>query len=297
LQFIKPTNLGAAWQYFIANLEVVYPEKELQAIGSEIFSHFFGLGPADRVLAKDLALSAEQQQTLERVVGQLRQHVPLQYITGQASFFNLVIKVNESVLIPRPETEELVLWVLDTLRAEAGSLQVKFNLLDVGTGSGCIAITLASRLLEAKVWACDVSEKGLLIARENASSNNVAVDFFLCDVLNENPDIANLDLVVSNPPYIREAEKQHMLANVLDYEPPQALFVSDGDPLIFYRTIAQKANQWLKPGGWLLFEINENLGPETKECIEKEGFVNVELKQDINGRNRMIRARSLESEK
>jgi release factor glutamine methyltransferase len=291
LQSIRPTNIGAAWQWFLKSLEGIIPEKELQAIGREVFRHFFGFGPVDRVVERDAPFSATQQQTLERVVAQLKLHVPLQFITGQASFFNLDFKVNESVLIPRPETEELVQWVLETLKDDFGSLSAEISLLDVGTGSGCIAIALGSRLPEAKVRACDVSAAALNIARENASSNNVVVDFFICDILNDTPDIVNLDLVVSNPPYVREDEKKQMQANVLNYEPHQALFVRDYDPLVFYRTIAQKAIQWLKPGGWLFFEINESLGPETKQCIENEGFINVELKQDINGRDRMVRAR------
>jgi release factor glutamine methyltransferase len=168
---------------------------------------------------------------------------------------------------------------------------VKFSLLDVGTGSGCIAIALASGLPNAQIMACDISASALGLARENAVRNQVDVSFFQCDILHDSPDISGLDLVVSNPPYIREAEKQLMKPNVLNYEPASALFVSDDDPLVFYRTIARKAQAWLKPGGWLFFEINESLGTETKQCIEKEGFVNVELKKDINGRDRMLKAK------
>ncbi len=284
-------NVGKAWQWFLKSLEASYPEQERHAIGREVFRHFLGLGPAERVVGQNLPLSEAQEKILERVIEQLRQHVPLQHITGITSFCGLDFLVNESVLIPRPETEELVQWVLDTIKKNFGNLSAAINLLDVGTGSGCMAIALASGLSNAKIKACDISASALGLARENAIKNQVEVSFFQCDILNETPDISDLDLMVSNPPYIREAEKQLMQPNVLNYEPASALFVSDEDPLVFYRTIALKARAWLKPGGWLFFEINENLGNETKECIEKEGFVNVELKKDINGRDRMIRAR------
>jgi len=285
------TSIEAAWHWFLKSLEGIIPEKELQAIGREVFRHFFSIEPAERVLNPGQTFSAAHLRVLENVVEQLKEHTPLQHITGVAHFFDLEFSVNQNVLIPRPETEELVQWVLDTIKEDLGSLSAGLSLLDVGTGSGCIAIALASKLSKAWINACDVSEAALKLSSENASRNNVAVNFFSCDVLNDDPAISGLDLVVSNPPYIRESEKPLMQPNVLDYEPASALFVSDDDPLVFYRTIARKAQTWLKPGGWLFFEINENLAQETIECIEKEGFVNVELKQDINGRDRMIRAR------
>jgi len=283
-------NVGNAWQWFLKSLEASYPEQERHAIGREVFRHFFGLGPAERVVGQNLPLSEAHEKTLERVIEQLRQHVPLQHITGIASFYGLDFMVNESVLIPRPETEELVQWTLQTIEEAFGSFSVALNLLDVGTGSGCMAIALASGLPNAQIKACDISASALGLARGNAVKNQVEVSFFLCDILNDTPEISGLDVVVSNPPYIREAEKKLMQPNVLNYEPASALFVSDEDPLIFYRSIARKAKKWLKPGGWLFFEINENLGPETIQCIEKEGFGDVELKQDINGRPRMVRA-------
>jgi release factor glutamine methyltransferase len=284
-------SIGAAWRWFLKSLKASYSEQERHAIGREVFRHFFGLGPAERVVEQHLPFSEKQKHTLENVIAQLKNQVPLQYITGLASFYGLDFMVNESVLIPRPETEELVQWVLDTVNNEFEGLSAKFSLLDVGTGSGCLAIALASNLPGASVSACDVSESALKLASENANKNNVAVNFFTCDVLNDDPAISDLDLVISNPPYIRESEKPLMQANVLNYEPASALFVSDDDPLVFYRTIARKAQAWLKPGGWLFFEINESLGTETKQCIEKEGFIHVELKKDINGRDRMLKAK------
>jgi release factor glutamine methyltransferase len=284
-------SVGNAWQWFLKSLEASYPEQERHAIGHEVFRHFLGLGPAERVVGQNLPLSEAQEKTLVRVIEQLRQHVPLQHITGIASFYGLDFMVNESVLIPRPETEELVQWTLQTIEEAFGNFSAALNLLDVGTGSGCIAIALASGLPNVQIMACDISASALELARENAAKNQVEVSFFFCDILNDTPYISGLDLVVSNPPYIRESEKPLIQPNVLNFEPASALFVSDDDPLVFYRTIARKAQAWLKPGGWLLFEINESLGSETKQCIEKEGFVNVELKQDINGRDRMVRAR------
>lgn len=288
---LPPENntIGTSWLCFLKSLESHYQPNELQAIGREVFSHFFGLGPADRVLGQHLPFNESQIQTLNTVIAQLKNFVPLQHITGKAGFFGLDFRVDENVLIPRPETEELVQWVLTTLQNEYKKPNAEISLLDVGTGSGCIAIALAKNLPEARISACDISENALKLARENAVFNNVKVDFFTSDILTDNPAISDIDAVVSNPPYIRESEKREMLPNVLNFEPHKALFVSDNDPLLFYRVIAQKARQWLKPGGFLFFEINENLGAETIDCIVKQGFYNVELRPDINGKQRMVR--------
>lgn len=288
---MKTPTIGSTWKWFLSNLHGVYPENELQAVGREVFRHFYSIEPAERVLKHHQHLSKPDFQMLEIVVEQLKNYTPLQHITGVAHFFDLRFIVNQNVLIPRPETEELVQWALDTLKEDPGSLSEGLSLIDVGTGSGCIAIALAKNLNNTRVWGCDISEKAIELARKNAENNQVEVNFFTCDILNDNPDMHGLDLVVSNPPYIRRSEKVFMKPNVLNFEPFSALFVGDDDPLVFYRAIARKSMRWLKSGGWLLFEINENLGSETMECIEKEGFVNVELKQDIYGRDRMLKAK------
>lgn len=279
------------WQWFLSSLQGVYPEKELQAMAKVIFCHFFSLGPAERVLNARLTIQPESIEILEKVIAQLRQRVPLQYITGLAHFLDLELEVDHRVLIPRPETEELVQWVIDTLQKERGSLEAPWSVLDIGSGSGCIPIALAGKMPKATIQACDVSAEALELASHNARKNQVSVGFFLLDILKDNPPLLDLDVVISNPPYVMEKEKRLMQPNVLDHEPHSALFVPDDDPLIFYRTIASKAFQWLNPGGFLFFEINENLGRETKQCIEKEGFVSIELKKDLNGRVRMLRGR------
>lgn len=285
-----PVTLGSAYQWFLKTLKDSYPEKELQAMGREVFRHFFSIEPAERVLTAHLPFSPGSFRVLESVVEKLKQHVPLQYVTGVAHFLDLDLFVDPRVLIPRPETEELVLWAIETFQARFGSSQAEVSLLDVGTGSGCIPVSLARKLPNARVKACDVSQDALEVASHNASNHQVEVEFFRCDVLRDDPPLRDLDVVVSNPPYVMEKEKGLMLPNVLEHEPSVALFVSNEDPLIFYRAIASKAKHWLKPGGFLFFEINENLGKETVECIEKEGFKEVELKCDLNGRRRMIRA-------
>ncbi|MEE4177567.1 MAG: peptide chain release factor N(5)-glutamine methyltransferase [Bacteroides sp.] len=287
---ISPVTLGSAYQWFLKTLEGTYPEKELQALGREVFRHFFSIEPTERVMNAHLSFPPDFFRVLESVVEQLKQHVPLQYVTGVARFLDLYLDVDPRVLIPRPETEELVQWVFETIQTKFGSSQPGVSLLDVGTGSGCIPVSLAKKLPNARVMACDVSEEVLEVASHNAAKNQVKVDFFRCDVLRDDPQLRNLEVVVSNPPYVMEKEKELMLPNVLEHEPSAALFVSNENPLIFYHAIASKARRWLKPGGFLFFEINENLGKETVECIEKEGFNEVILKRDLNGRHRMIRA-------
>ncbi len=283
-------STGKAWNWFVFSLEQEYSQNEIQALGREVFSHFFGLAPADRVMGRDNSFAPQQIKKLGSVIQQLKNHVPVQYITGKAHFFGLDFFVNENVLIPRPETEELVQWVLKSVAEKVKDSVTGLTMLDAGTGSGCIAIALATKLSKSRIMACDISEPALETARINAKKNNVNIDFFNCDILGETPDISGLDVVVSNPPYIRQSEKTLIPPNVLNFEPHSALFVSDHDPLVFYRHIAQKAFQWLRHEGLLFFEINENLGTETMNCVENEGFYLVQLKQDINGKARMIKA-------
>lgn len=284
------TSYGEAWQWLLRSLQDVYPEKELKAIAREVFLHLFKMGPAERVMGQQLPFSESQGEMLASVVHQLKRQKPLQYLTGIAHFCDLEFKVNEKVLIPRPETEELVHWILDSVVEKFGNKQAGIRLLDVGTGSGCIPVSLARTLPNAAIQACDVSEEALEVASHNALKYNVKVDFFPCDILRGDPSPDPLDVVVSNPPYVMEKEKRLMQPNVLDHEPHSALFVPDDDPLIFYRTIASKAFQWLNPGGFIFFEINENLGDETADCLSQAGYLNIILKKDLNGRDRMLRA-------
>ncbi len=286
-----PSNntIAAAWKWLVNELSGLYSAEEARAVSREVFHHFLGLTPSQRVMQGDGRLTESSIGKLQRALQQLRQHVPVQYVTGITYFHDLTLEVNEKVLIPRRETEELVGWVLETLHQEPAQ-KSPITMLDVGTGSGCIAISLAQGRKQDKVLACDVDPQVLEVARRNALRNQVRVEFFEADILKDTPQLPPLDVVVSNPPYVREQEKALMQQNVLDYEPGLALFVKDHDPLVFYREIAHKALQWLSPGGMLFFEINEYLGEETRQLVEAAGFSQVVLRQDLQGKDRFIRA-------
>jgi release factor glutamine methyltransferase len=220
------------------------------------------------------------------ITKRLLSHEPIQYILGETEFYGLKFRVNQAVLIPRPETEELVDWIIRDHKNSA------LTIVDVGTGSGCIAVTLAKNLIQSTVYALDVSEQALEQAKANAQLNEVVVQFFQTDVLKQPwPGFTKKpDLIVSNPPYVTQKEKKQMQANVLDYEPSLALFVSDDDPLLFYREIATQARNLLADEGWLYFEINEALGNQTATLLEALGYRQIELRADINGKHRMIKA-------
>ncbi|MCP1995690.1 peptide chain release factor N(5)-glutamine methyltransferase [Flavobacterium sp. HSC-61S13] len=240
----------------------------------------------DLILSPELETSDENLVLWQRYLSELQRERPLQYVLNQAFFYDLTFYVEEGVLIPRPETEELVEWILKTVPKDKA-----IRILDIGTGSGCIAITLAKKLPLARVTAMDVSEKALSIARKNAVLNEVDIQWMSQSVLELDDLSASFDIIVSNPPYVRELEKVEIHNNVKQYEPELALFVSDEDPLIFYRKIAQLATQSLVPGGYLFFEINQYLGAETLAVIDAVQFDTPELKKDYRDNDRMIRAR------
>ena len=236
------------------------------------------------------------------IVSDLKIQKPIQYILGETEFYGLRFEVNENTLIPRQETEELVELIIENTKYEVGS--TKLTVLDIGTGSGCIAISLANNILNAEVFAIDVSEKALATANKNAEINNVTVNFIHSDILKID-DLKSLctsnfvlpsffDIIVSNPPYVRNLEKVEIKPNVLQYEPHLALFVEDSDALLFYRKIGELAKKSLTQNGKLYFEINQYLGKETVQLLEDLGFRNVELKKDIYGNNRIISALNCE---
>ncbi len=236
----------------------------------------------DLALQPDLVFSENDLVTWETIIYQLQQQIPIQYILGTTSFYGLEFFVNENVLIPRPETEELVEWML----SEPFNSPVK--ILDIGTGSGCIAIALAKNLPNAEIFAIDISEPALITAKRNAQLHKTNVTFIQKNIL-ETEDLAQqFDSIVSNPPYVRNLEKAEIKKNVLEHEPHIALFVNDEDPLLFYRKIAVLARKNLKENGQLFFEINQYLGKETVALLEELGFKNIVLKQDIYGNDRMI---------
>jgi len=241
----------------------------------------------DLALQPDAVLSLEEIEKWNSVLVQLEQHRPIQYIFGKAHFYGMDFEVNENTLIPRPETEELVEWIIHENRSR-GALKI----LDIGTGSGCIAISLAKNLPGAEVYAIDVSEKALDVARRNAIHNNVKVHFILKDILAAETLPEAFDVIVSNPPYVRELEKMEIRPNVLEYEPHLALFVKDSDPLLFYRKIALLAKGNLPKNGRMYFEINQYLGNKTAEMFESYAFKNVILRKDMYGNDRMIGAQN-----
>jgi len=265
-----------------SSLSELYPVTEVQAIRKLLFEKIVKM-PEYRVHLnpKDL-LSSEISNRILEILDELKKGNPVQYVIGDADFMDMVFEVNPSVLIPRPETEELVHWIINNNKSSSPKI------LDIGAGSGCIAISLANYLSNAKVSALDVSENALSVAKRNAIKNGVNVDFIIGDILELSKiEGAPYDIIVSNPPYVRELEKQLMSRNVTDFEPHLALFVSDNDPLVFYRTIAQKSKNWLKPNGQIYFEINEAFGNEIKDMLIGIGFRNVEIRKDINGKDRM----------
>ncbi|MFV0268291.1 MAG: peptide chain release factor N(5)-glutamine methyltransferase [Draconibacterium sp.] len=271
-------------QYIESELKDFYPPSEISAFVRLILESVFALSYTDMILQKDRIFNAEEQESIRKIVERLKTFEPLQYILGETEFYGLKLKVNPAVLIPRPETEELVNWILESDVAENA------RILDIGIGSGCIALALKAGAPKAVVQGVDISDEALQTAKANASLNELKVEFSKADILNWTEYSWTVqDVIVSNPPYVRESEKQQMEANVLKYEPEGALFVSDNDALVFYRTIAEMALSYLAPGGYLFFEINENLGQEMTEMLHSMGFGEIQLRKDINGRNRMIR--------
>lgn len=273
-------------QYIEHELESLYQKSEVKAFERLILEHVCGLSYTQQILMRDEVLNDNQKYKIRNIVERLKTFEPVQYILGETVFSDLRLLVNPAVLIPRPETEELVQWVAET------RVQGKPLFLDVGTGSGCIALAISKLFPEAKVQAVDVSEEALDVARNNAVLNNLNVDFFIADILNwEHYDWKMYDAIVSNPPYVRESEKGRMEANVLKYEPADALFVSDSNPLIYYRRITELAVRFLNHNGWLFFEINESLGNEMKALVRHYGFSRVDVRKDLSGKDRMLRCR------
>ena len=270
----------------------LYPSQEIESFFNILADKYLKLSPIEIVLNPNNEISEEEQAKFGAALVRLKKNEPIQYIIGETEFFGLPFLVNKYTLIPRPETEELVEWILaDTLLSTTGKSysNSEFQVLDIGTGSGCIAISLAKSLPEAKVSAIDISEEALKMASLNARMNEVAINFIQKDILSANTLLHKYDTIVSNPPYVRELEKNTMMPNVLHYEPEIALFVKDDDALVFYRVIAHLAKLHLKPYGKLYFEINEFLGRDLIVLLKKEGFRNIEIKKDIYQKNRMLK--------
>ncbi|WP_166964421.1 peptide chain release factor N(5)-glutamine methyltransferase [Yeosuana marina] len=279
-------------ELFQFELNGMYDKEEIDNFFFMIIESYLNLKRIDLALNPELSCKDNQSQLLNDALAHLKKQIPIQYILGETEFFGLPFKVNSSVLIPRPETEELVSWIINQ---QPKTEKQELSILDIGTGSGCIAISLAKKLPNAKVYALDISKDALKVAKQNAELNNVVIEFFEADILNSkawSEEFKNLtlDVIVSNPPYVRELEKDMMKDNVLKNEPHLALFVEDEDPLLFYKAITQYAVNNLTNKGCLFFEINEYLGKQMIQLIKKCGFNSVELKQDIFKKDRMIKA-------
>ena len=262
-----------------------YTDAEALSLAKMLLVEVFGFSTLELYGGKDRGFSEKEQEVLSDIVCRLQNHEPIQYIIGRETFMGLVFEVNENVLIPRPETQELVNWILEDRRADEGC-----KILDIGTGSGCIPISLAHFMSGAELEAWDISDGALDVARRNASQNEVKVLFRKLNVLEAVPSSSCYDVIVSNLPYVTEQEKVDMEANVLDWEPSIALFVPDTDPLLFYRKIAELGLEMLVADGALYFEINRAYGEMMKTMLEDMGYNNVELRKDMFGNDRMIKA-------
>lgn len=269
--------------YITASLQNIYSIEELKSLTIIICRDLLELNMTDIYIGKDINLSANKKQILEQTVERLKKHEPIQYVKGRTDFYGISLKVTPDVLIPRPETEELVEWIL---KENAGQIHI----LDIGTGSGCIAIALSRNMAQAEVDAWDISEEALVIARHNNETQHTNVKFHLRDIF-ENPEYEKkYHIIVSNPPYVTEQEKAFMEKNVLAWEPETALFVPDSDPLRFYRRIAQMGTEMLMPGGKLYFEINQAYGAEVADMLQTLGYNKPRIIKDLFGKDRFVTA-------
>jgi len=277
-------NLRQLEQYFISETASIDNAEESSAVFYILTDHYDGWGRGFVLMNKELIISEEKLAVYTHVIAELKAGKPLQYILGETVFYGLTFKVNQDVLIPRPETEELVEWILTTIAAHPADFK---SILDIGTGSGCIPIVLKKQLKDIEVSALDVSTAALLIAQENADLNETPVTFMNSDILTYTSDI-KYDIIVSYPPYIMEHEQIDMAKQVMEHEPHLALFVSNEQPLVFYEAIAEFALHHLNPAGKLFLEINAALGRETVAMLKGKGFSTIQLKKDMQGKDRMI---------
>ena len=282
--------------YFNETLKTIYPITEIDSFFFLLLEEYLGFRRVDIVLKSDFKINQKTLNLLQSATKQLEQEVPLQYIIGKTEFYGLPFAVNKHVLIPRPETEELVAWVVsESSRFKTFNTSTKqttetkqLKILDIGTGSGCIPVSLKKQLPFAEISAIDISNDALTVAKKNAVLNNVDIHFILQDILKTVALDQHYDIIISNPPYVRELEKKELKNNVLKNEPHVALFVENDNPLIFYAKIAELAKKYLNKNGLLFFEINQYLGTETIDLVNKKGLKNIQLKKDMFGNDRII---------
>ena len=260
----------------------IYSENESNSLASILVEKVFHLSQSQLLINDQMEIVKEKSAYLEQAIKRLLNHEPIQHIFGESEFFGRSFEVNKDVLIPRQETEELICLIVDDCKL------VTPKILDIGTGSGCISCSLALEIENAVVHAVDISDKALVIAQRNSETLDAKVSFSKLDILNESLPFNEFGIVVSNPPYVLDSERVLMHQNVIDYDPHLALFVSDSDPLLFYKAISDKSKQTLKSGGKLYFEINEKFGSEVSDCLNKLGYKQVKVHQDLNGKDRFV---------
>jgi release factor glutamine methyltransferase len=294
-------KIGEAERYIKEQLSGIYDDSEAQSIASLALEHISSFDPSERLLKKEELLSPAQLEQLQKALQRLQQHEPIQYVMNKAWFYGMELFVDKAVLIPRPETEELVDWIVKDVKASGKDVfhrkpaeadeTNKLKILDVGTGSGCIALALKKTMPKAEVWGCDISEEALNVARRNGSSLDIRVDFQGIDFLDlaQQKQLPAVDIIVSNPPYIPFNNKEQMHPNVVEHEPHTALFVPDNDPLIFYKALAQFSRHRLYENGSIYMEIHEDLGNDVITLFKQEGYGNVELRKDMQGKERMVK--------
>ena len=291
---ITSNTVSAVIDFYRRELSFIYSESELQHITRWVLQKQLGITATDISSNPGMRINESDMVPLEKMCHELKANRPIQYVLGEAEFYGLRFKVNESVLIPRPETEELIEKVMATIQPFSHA-----TFLDIGTGSGCIPVAIKKNMPAATVFALDVSERALELARHNASINDVSVVFFQADILKDDAEVILLSemenkrpgIIISNPPYVLNAEKESLHARVRDFEPHLALFVSDNDPLLFYRKIASIAKKILQPGGSLWFECHAHHAFGVSEMLQKEGFFNVKTHPDLSGSPRFSEAK------
>src|SRR5688572_16065555 len=280
-------NIREANTHLISQLRAIYEESEAENISDWVLEHITGKKRTDRIMNKEKLLNSEQSSQLDQYLDRLLQHEPVQYVLNEAWFCGLKFYVDKNVLIPRPETEELVEWIISDCKFPIDTLSI----LDIGSGSGCIPIALKKRLGKAEVWSCDISPEALSVANQNATTLGINVKFIELDFLNETKreKLPSFDLIVSNPPYIPVKDKDTMRLNVLNHEPVTALFVPDNDELVFYKAIASFGKNHLSENGAIYTEINESLGEATSAMFQANGY-KTEIRKDMQGKERMLKA-------
>jgi len=281
-------TIDEARKEILESIRNIYEQSEANTIAELLIESITKLPRSERIIKANQILSTSQKELLHSSIPRLQEHEPIQYVINEAWFGGMKFYVDRNVLIPRPETEELVEWVVNEVKSQ----KLKVKILDVGTGSGCIAIALKRKLTGTEVWACDISDEALNIARINADALHATIDFVPLNFLDphQRKQLPRVDIIVSNPPYVPQHEKAGMKRNVAEYEPPTALFVPDSDPLVFYKAIAEFAKEKLNKGGSIYAEIHENLGAQIKDLFLSEGNQTVHLKKDLQEKERMMKA-------